>query len=329
MKAILFEKSGLENLRVGEVKDPEPGSHDVVIRVKESGVNPIDYFVVAGIQVKPMPHIPGAEVYGEVEKVGDHVKTVKPGDKVVMYNRVFDGNCDMCLRGDEMLCRNGGIMSLVTQGGWAEKMVVPEKNLVKVNLDSALAASLPVAALTSYHALKETEVGVGKTVVVFGASGNTGMFAVQLAKKMGARVIAVSRKSWLKEFGADEIADYSNMKEVVEKATNGRMADVVINSLGTSAWDASMSVLGRRGKLVVFGTLTGAEVKLNLSAVYSAHGQIVGTTGGTRAELVELAEICSDCKVKVHREYPLEKAAEALRELNSGGRDGRIMLKIQ
>ncbi|BCS93128.1 alcohol dehydrogenase catalytic domain-containing protein [Metallosphaera javensis (ex Sakai et al. 2022)] len=328
MKAILFEKSGLENLKVGEVKDPEPGSHDVVIRVMESGVNPIDYFVVVGIPVRPMPHIPGAEIYGEVERVGDHVKSVKPGDRVVVYNRVFDGNCDMCLHGNEMLCRNGGIMSVVTQGGWAEKMLVPEKNVVKVGLNSSLAASLPVAALTPYHALMEAGVGVGKVVVVFGASGNTGMFAVQLAKKMGAKVVAVSRKSWLKDFGADEIADYSNVRGVVERATKGRMADVVINSLGASAWDSSISVLGAKGKLVLFGTLTGAEVKVNLSGIYSAHAEIMGTTGGTRAELHELVELCSDCKVKVYREYPLEEAAEALRALNSEGRDGRIMLKI-
>ncbi|MEM4080385.1 MAG: alcohol dehydrogenase catalytic domain-containing protein [Metallosphaera sp.] len=328
MKAVLFEKSGLENRKVSEVKDPEPGPHEVVLRVIESGVNPIDYFVVVGIPVKPVPHIPGAEVYGEVEKVGDHVKNFKPGDKVIVYNRVFDGTCDMCVRGEEMLCRNGGIMSLITQGGWAEKFVVPEKNLVKVNLDPRLAASLPVAALTSYHALKETGVGLGKVVVVFGASGNTGMFAVQLAKRMGAKVVAVSRKGWLREYGADELAEISNVRQVVEKVSNGRMADVVINSMGAGAWDASLSVLGTKGKLALFGTLTGNEVKVDLSRIYSSHAEIVGTTGGSRAELMELAGLCSDCKVKVYKEYSLEESVEALKALNSQGRDGRVMLKI-
>ncbi|QKQ99037.1 alcohol dehydrogenase catalytic domain-containing protein [Metallosphaera tengchongensis] len=328
MKAVIFEKSGLENLKISEVKDPEPGHHDVVLRVIESGVNPIDYFVVSFIPVQPMPHIPGAEIYGEVVKVGEHVKSVKPGDKVVVYNRVFDGNCDMCLRGNEELCRNGGIMSLITQGGWAEKMIVPEKNVVKVDLEPSLAASLPVAGLTSYHALKEAGASLGKTVVVFGASGNTGMFAVQLAKKMGSKVIAVSRKSWVKDFGADAVVESSKVVDTVRQMTNGKMADIVINSVGASVWDISMNVLGPRGKLVLFGTLTGGEVKLDLSKVYSLHSQIVGTTGGTRAEIAELAELCKDCKVKVYKKYPLEEAAEALKALMSGDRDGRIMIKV-
>jgi len=197
MKALVFDKSGLDNLRVREVPTPLLGPHDVLVKVKLAGVNPIDYAVVQLIPVQPMPHIPGAEVYGEVEDVGEHVKGVKKGDRVVVYNRLFDGSCDICLSGREMVCRNGGIMSVVTNGGFAEYMAVPEKNLVKVDLPPELSASLPVAALTSYHALKEAEVKPLDYVVVFGASGNTGAFAIQLAKKMGARVIAVSSKPWV------------------------------------------------------------------------------------------------------------------------------------
>ncbi|TRM78056.1 alcohol dehydrogenase, partial [Sulfolobus sp. B5] len=217
MKALVFDKSGLDNLKVRELETPQLGPHDVLIRVVESGVNPIDYFVVNYIPVKPMPHIPGAEIAGTVERVGDHVKGLNPGDKVVVYNRVFDNSCDLCLAGKEMLCRNGGIMSVVTNGGWSEYFVVPDKNLFKIpeNMSWDIAASLPVAALTSYHALKELEVSPNDIVVVFGASGNTGIFAVQLAKKFGATVIAVSRKQWLKEFGADHVVGYDDVSEKV------------------------------------------------------------------------------------------------------------------
>ncbi|TRM85933.1 alcohol dehydrogenase, partial [Sulfolobus sp. A20-N-G8] len=85
MKALVFDKSGLDNLKVRELETPQLGPHDVLIRVVESGVNPIDYFVVNYIPVKPMPHIPGAEIAGTVERVGDHVKGLNPGDKVVVY----------------------------------------------------------------------------------------------------------------------------------------------------------------------------------------------------------------------------------------------------
>lgn len=330
MKALLFEKSGIENLKITDIKEPEVGDHDVKIKVKMSGVNPIDYFVVSGIPVKPMPHIPGAEIYGEVVKVGSHVKTVKEGDRVVIYNRIFDGTCDQCLASREMLCRNGGIISVVTNGGWAEYYVAPDRNVFKIpdEVNDELAASLPVAALTSYHALKEAGVKATDVVTVFGASGNTGQFAVQLAKKMGATVIAVSGKSWLKEFGADYVVSYDKVKDEVQRITNGKMSNVVVNSVGSSVWDVSLQVLGVDGRLVFFGGITGQEVKLILSQIYNLHAKLIGTTGGSRKDLVELIELCKTCKVKVWKVFSLEEGRKALNALFEKERDGRIFLKI-
>lgn len=331
MKALVFEKSGLNNLRLQDVSEPDVRDYEVLIRVQMAGVNPIDYFTVTGIrQVKPIPHIPGAEFAGIVEKVGSHVNSVKPGDRVVVYNRVFDGTCDMCISGYEMVCRNGGIMGVITNGGFAQYVSVPEKNLIKIpdEISWEMAASLPVSALTSYHALKESNVKLNDIVVIFGASGNTGMFAVQLAKMMGATVIAVSRKSWLKDLGADYVTDYSSLVNLVDKVSNGKMADVIINALGAETWDYGLQILSTRGKIVVFGTLTGSEVKMPISSIYSKHASIIGTTGGTRKELHDLVNICSKCKVKVWKKFKLEEGRSALELLFSKERDGRIMIEI-
>lgn len=331
MKALVFEKSGLNNLRLQDVSEPDVRDYEVLIRVQMAGVNPIDYFAVTGIrQVKPIPHIPGAEFAGIVEKVGSHVNSVKPGDRVVVYNRVFDGTCDMCISGYEMVCKNGGIVGVITNGGFAQYVSVPEKNLVKIpdEISWEMAASLPVSALTSYHALKESNVKLNDIVVVFGASGNTGMFAVQLAKMMGATVIAVSRKSWLKDLGADYVTDYSSLVNLVEKVSNGRMADIIINALGAETWDYGLQILGTGGKIVVFGVLTGGEVKMSISSIYSKHASIIGTTGGTRKELHDLVNICRKCKVKVWKKFKLEEGRSALELLFSKERDGRIMIEI-
>jgi len=136
------------------------------------------------------------------------------------------------------------------------------------NMSWDIAASLPVAALTSYHSLKELKVSPNDIVVIFGAGGNTGIFAVQLAKKFGATVIAVSRKNWLKDFGADYIIGYDDVVQKVKEITNGKMADIVMNSLGSSVWEKSLEVLGLSGQLAFFGGLTGSEVKVNLSSLY-------------------------------------------------------------
>jgi D-arabinose 1-dehydrogenase-like Zn-dependent alcohol dehydrogenase len=142
MKAAIFDIPGLENLRVlDNVKEPQLTDHlDVLIRVKVAGVNPIDNFVVSGALPKliPLPnHIPGAEISGVVEEVGSHVNSLTKGDRVIIHNKVFDGTCDMCLNDLDMICRNGGLISVITNGGFAEYMSVPERNVFKIpdNLD--------------------------------------------------------------------------------------------------------------------------------------------------------------------------------------------------
>jgi len=212
MKAAIFEKPGLENLEMKEnVVEPKITDHDVLIKVKMCGINPIDYTVVSSslLKIYPLPHIPGAETSGIIEEVGNHVITnLKKGDKVVVYNKKFDGTCDMCLNGLDMICRNGGLIGVITNGGFAKYISVPAKNVFKIpdDMNWELAASLPVTSLTPYHALNEATLKLNEYLLVFGASGNTGMIAVQLGKKMGAKVIAVSKDNWIKtDFGADYI----------------------------------------------------------------------------------------------------------------------------
>ncbi|ADX86478.1 alcohol dehydrogenase catalytic domain-containing protein [Saccharolobus islandicus] len=328
MKALTFDKNGIENLKFTDYKDPEIGNHEVLIRVKLAGVNPVDYYTVERLKTNPIPHIPGVEFSGEVAKVGDHVKSVSVGDRVTIYGRIFDGSCDMCMAGYETVCRNGGRIGVDANGGWAEYIAVEEKYVFKLPNEYTweMGSSLTVAALTAYHALKEAELRPSQTLVIFGASGNTGMFLVQLGKKFGAKVIAVSRKSWLREYGADFVVDYNEVEEKVKEITNAKMADVVVNSLGEQLWDKSFSVVGIRGKLVTFGTLLGGNVKVDLSQLYSKHISILGVNRGNRKDFVELLDICKDCKVKTWKIFKLEEGKQALKELFSKERDGRIFL---
>jgi NADPH:quinone reductase-like Zn-dependent oxidoreductase len=337
MKAAIFEMPGLENLKVVDnAERPKNDDHNILIKVKMAGINPIDYFVVSGSlpKIEPIPHIPGAESCGIVEEVGSHVNEARimKGDRVVVHNKVFDGTCDMCLNGLDMICRNGGLIGAITNGGFAEYISVPETNVFKIpdNLDWDLAASLPVTSLTPYHALKEASLKINEYLLVFGASGNTGMIAVQIGKKIGARVIAISRDSWIKsEFGANYIiSDYDKVVEQVKEITQGKMADVVLNSLGIGTWDSSFASVGINGRWVAFGGLTGADVKLNVQSLYSKQIKLIGSTGGTRKEMQELIDISPELKVRVWKKFDLENVKEALQALFSKERDGRILLTI-
>jgi D-arabinose 1-dehydrogenase-like Zn-dependent alcohol dehydrogenase len=334
MKAAIFERQGLEYLNIKEdLEQPTITEHDVLIEVKAAGVNPIDYFTVSNATgIKPLPHIPGAEVTGIIDKVGKHVTTLNDGDKVVLYNRTFDGTCDMCLNGYEMLCRNGGIIGVNTNGGFAEHIVASEKNVFKIadDIEWDVAASLATTTITPYHALKEASLKLNEFLVIFGASGNTGTMATQFGKKMGAKVIAVSKDNWIKnDFGADYIiSDYDKVVEQVKDITQGKMADVVLNSLGVNTWENSFSCVGVNGRWIAFGGLTGADVKLNVQSLYSKQIKLIGATGGTRKEFREIINMSRDLKVRVWKRFKLENAKEALQALFSKERDGRILLDI-
>jgi len=260
------------------------------------------------------------------------VSSLKKGDRVIVYNRVFDGTCDMCLNQSEMLCRNGGKeIGLVTNGGFAEYIAVPERNAFKIpdDMQWELAASIPVTTLTPYHALKQAALKIDEFVVIFGASGNTGMMATQLGKKMGAKVIAVSKDNWIKDFGADySITEYDRVAEKVNELTQGKMADVVLNSLGIQTWENSFASVGLNGRWVTFGGLTGADVKLNIQSLYSKQVRLIGSTGGTRKEITELIDMSKELKTRVWKIFTLDEAKEALEALFSKERDGRILLNV-
>ena len=340
MKAAIFKKPGLENLEIKEYTDPEITDQEILIRVKVAGINPIDYFVVSGkhgiksgspLEAKPLPHIPGAEISGVVERVGNNVnRRLNEGDRVVVYSRLFDGSCDLCLNSSEMLCKNGGLISVVSNGGFAEYIAVPEQNVFKIpdDMDWDMAASLSVTALTPFHALKEASLKINESLLVFGASGNTGMLAIQFAKKMGAKVIAVTSKNWIKEFGADHITTFDKVIEQVKEFTQGNMAVVVLNTLGADTWQKSMDAVAINGRWVTFGVLTGAEVKLNLQSLYSKQIKLIGTTGGSRKEFKEIIDNSKGLKIKVWKKFKLEEAREALQALFEKEREGRILLNI-
>ena len=334
MRAAIFERQGLDNLNVkDDVQQPTITDHDVLIKVKAAGVNPIDYSTVSNIPgIKPLPHIPGVEVTGIIEKVGSHVTDLKEGDKVVVYNVIFDGTCDMCLNGYEMLCRNAGILGVNTNGGFADYISASEKNVFKTpdNVQWDVAASLATTTKTPYHALREASLKLNEFLVIFGASGNTGMMATQFGKKMGAKVIAVSKDNWIKtDFGADYIiSDYDKVVEQVKDITQGKMADVVLNSLGANTWENSFSCVGLNGRWVTFGGLTGAEVKLNVQSLYRKQIKLIGSNGSTRKEFNDVIDMSKELKVRVWKRFKLEDAKEALQALFAKERDGRILLDI-
>ena len=154
----------------------------------------------------------------------------------------------------------------------------------------------------------------GDKVTIFGASGNTGMFAVQIAKALGADVYAISRKKWVTELGAKE--------------WNGEKSNIVVNSIGAKFWNQAMDALDVGGKIVTFGTATGPEVSINLANIYSREFTIIGSTGGTKKELIEFIEFVQkhNIKSKIWKIYKIEDFKKAIAEYPE--KEGRIVLQL-
>ena len=137
------------------------------------------------MKINPYPHIAGSEISGIVKSKGERVNnTIKEGDRVIIYNRVFDGICKYCINNHQMLCENAGMVGISRNGGFAEYITVPQQNIIKIpdELDWELASSLPIAGLTAFNAIQESTLKSKDNLVIFGGSGNTGLFCSQFGR---------------------------------------------------------------------------------------------------------------------------------------------------
>lgn len=320
--AVVYKPLGKENLKFEDIEVPEPADGEVRIKFERAGVNPIDYNVVAGkvvYNLQPVPHIPGSEVMGVVQSEGSEFGK---GERVIVFPRLFCGNCEMCLTSREYLCTNGGLWGVVSNGGYAEEFNINERNIFRmpVGMNPDVAVSLPIGGLTAYHALLRAGASPEKRILIYGASGNTGIFASQLASHFGMEVLAVSRKSWMKEYGADEVYEPGKIPEDLK-------VDIVMNSLGQKFWKESIGHLKVGGNLVTFGVQTGKEADVDIASLYTAERSIIGSTGGSKKELQDLANIVvrKGLKVRVAKRFKLSSIKEAL-DYFPEVRDGRVII---
>ncbi|MEM0158633.1 MAG: alcohol dehydrogenase catalytic domain-containing protein, partial [Thermoplasmataceae archaeon] len=171
MKAVVVGPSfGKEHLSVTSVGSPSGMESGIRVRITLAALNPLDYNLINGkiiYNLTPIPHIPGSEAIGIAQENG---KKIKKGDRVVIYNRRFDGTCKYCSEGREELCDTGGILGVVTNGFYAEEALVPEKNLLRIppNVTDEVAVSLPIAGLTALHSLNMAGGKKGEEILIYG-----------------------------------------------------------------------------------------------------------------------------------------------------------------
>jgi NADPH:quinone reductase len=326
VRAILMNSFGApEALRVAEVTQPVPKPDEVLVKVHAAPVNYVDLLVVGGTYqfLPPLPFIPGKGPAGVVTALGEQVRDLKLGDRV---------------------------LAMAEEGGYAERVAVRADQCYRLPAAMSFteAASLSLVYDTAWFALRErARLEPGESVLVLGASGGVGRAAVQLARAMGARVLAgisrPEREMAVRAAGAEAVIDLSaanlrdSLREQVYHATQGRGADIILDPLGGAVFEAVVRALAWRGRLVVIGFATGAipSIKTNyllLKNIEISGLQISDYRKRRPAQLAEafreIFELCEQGKIEPASAtlFPLEQAGVALAALRDRRIDGRAVL---
>ena len=250
---------GLDKVGWVDVPPPEPGPGEVRVRVHAAAFNRLDRFVLEGIPGVPvaLPHVLGSDASGVVDRVGDGVTEVVPGAEVLVNPGLWDGTCEYCRVGQESLCRNYRILGEHTQGSATEFVVVPPRNIyAKPPAWSwAQAAAAPLVFQTAWRALRTVgDVRPGETVAIIGAGGAVAPAAIQVAHRLGARVVVVGRTAEKVEravaLGAEAglvVKAEKSHERLLWEWSNKRGIDVIFDSAGADTVPRSLRALARGG----------------------------------------------------------------------------------
>jgi 2-desacetyl-2-hydroxyethyl bacteriochlorophyllide A dehydrogenase len=335
MRAARFYEIG-KPLRLEDIEKPKVGDDEVLIKVKAAGMCYSDVHVLDGVIPADPPVTLGHEIAGEVVEVGSKVDGFNSTDRVLVHFLSPCGRCKYCLQGYGMRCkylfeREGYGFS--DDGGYAEYCKVKADRLVKLpnNLAIEFAATLGCAGITAYHAVKSiARIKIGESVVIYGAGG-VGLYALQLAKAMGAYTIALARSEerlrYAESLGADYVinAKSSNLKKEVKKATDGLGADVVLDFVITDeSISNAIGMLANGGRIVLVG-VSNKPISINPQITVLKEFSIMGSLVGTKDELEELVNLASKGRIRsiANRRFKLDEVNDALNMLRNGGIVGR------
>ena len=314
MRCVVFTGvGGGEVVDLQDRSDPEPGSGEVLVRVRYAGLNPADLQQRAGRYPAPAgapQDIPGLEVAGVVEAVGSQVLGYRPGDRV---------------------------FGLIAGGGLANRVAVHERCVTRVpdELSDIDAAAVPEAFITAHDAIRTRgRLAMGETLLVHGANGGVGTAALQIGVATGAQVFGVVRSeeaaALVRQLGAEPVQDDSFSDDV--------RADVILELVGAPHFPANLTALNPRGRIVVVGVAAGSKVELDLGAMMGRRAELHGTVLRARSlEDKALAVRAFEREVVPHlaagrmralvdRVYPAEQAREAYDRLAGSGKSGKVLI---
>ena len=328
MRAVrIHEDGGPEVLVLEEAPDPVAGPGEVLVRLRASALNHLDIWIRKGLPSVPKPRILGADGAGVVDAVGEGVNGFEPGERVVLNPGIEAG---------------GGRIHVIGEHGDgtnAELIAVPATNVHPIpdGLSFEEAAAFPLVFETAYRMLV-TRAGLreGEWVLAWGIGGGVSTATLAIGKALGAKVIVTSsseaKLEHARELGADATVNHTtgDVKAVVQEATGGRGADVVVESVGEATWATSLQVAAPGGRITVCGATSGPNPPAALHRVWWKQLSILGSTMGTREDFAGAYELVASGRARpvVDTVLPLEEIRTAHERLEAGEQLGKIVLTI-
>ena len=321
---ILDESPG--TYRFGAIDTPEPGPGEVRVRPVASALNHMDLWLTRGRPRPKLPHVPGCDVAGVVDAVGEGAH-LDVGAEVVVNPAVPPLEAIIRLGVDSPLGRGFEILGEQRWGGHADGVVVPAWNVVPKPPERSWeeCAAFPLATLTAYRMLRRARLAAGETVLVVGIGGGVSMAAMALAQAMGAVVHVTSREpakirqavAMGAASGFDSNADSWPVR-----------ADVVVESVGPATWDRSVKALVPGGRLVVCGGTSGQKVEVDLPKLFFKQIEIIGSTMGSHEEFDAVVGLVEQgLPVAVDEVFDRSDYPAALERLASGEQLGKVVLR--
>ena len=325
MRAVLCERfEGINALRFGEAAEPLLAEDEVLINVHAASVSYMDYLMTCGgYQLRPaLPYVPGTDASGVVVAVGDKVERFRPGDRVACGNWF---------------------------GGFAERMVAKASKSARIpdNVDFIVGSTVLHAYVTAWYALAErARLQAGESVLITGAAGGVGLACVDVARFLGARVIAAvgsaSKAQAARDSGAEHVIDTSSedVRERVKALTGGEGIDVGVDNIGGTSFLTLARLMRWNGRLIPMGFVSGEIPSLPMNLPLLKNYSVVGVFAGAwMTNFPDQAAEAADkvmalvgegrLRPRIDRVLPLEKAAEAMRALAERSVQGRIVLQVR
>ena len=342
MSAARFHEHGERDvIQLERVPAPQPADDEVRIKVAACALNWLDVGVRRGPQfgALPLPLITGVDVSGVIDVVGADVQGWRAGDDVTFYSLVTCGVCEFCRAGEVTVCPEHKIIGEHVNGGLAEYVIVPARNLIAKpeRLTHVEVAALPVVSMTAWHMLiTVARLQAGETVFIPGAGGGVASMGIQIAKHAGAVVIASTstpeKMARARDLGADHVVNYREVDwvEQVIAYTGGRGVDVAQDLVGAATWADSLRTLARNGRLVVCGSHSGKRFDLRIPQIYHRQLSILGSNGGTYNELRKCLELANQGALTpvIDRVLPLSEIREGHRILEEHDHFGKVVIRV-